>query len=143
MKRFKFGRGERKKHIYGVDDIVSVSKTLKSMNYRPVEYMLSKDFAEFLRTVKKELFKKVQKINLDDLNDDTLDYYIDSKIDYMKRIAQEQYTHHLNLIKFNQAIVEGEISEAQEHQKNLKDDLKCIEDEIQVYKEIQKREKIF
>lgn len=133
----------KKKMGKGTDRLITLKKEFDVLNVTPIDYRYSTSYVEFLNKSKKILKDKILKISIDELCDDVLDYYIDSKVDEMKAVAKEQYVYHIHTINCQKGILDGELERAEGHCNNLKEDLAELEEEIREYKEIKKLKKIY
>lgn len=127
----------------GTDKVVTLRKEFEVLNCTPIDYMYSTDFIEFIKKIKNELKQIIQKLSIDELCEDVMDYYIDSKINEMKAIAKEQYTYHMEIIHQHKGLLDGELARARGHYNNLEGDLEELEKELKLYKEIKEAKHIF
>lgn len=126
----------------GTDETVTLHKEFSVLNYTPLDYMYTTKYLDFLDNAENSFRKTIEKISLDDLCDNMFDTYIDSIIQRMKSSAKEQYIYHMQLIDHHRGLLEGELVCAAGHLQNLQQDLKELEEEIEVYEKIKKEKHI-
>ena len=126
----------------GTDETVTLHKEFEVLNYTPLDYMYTTKYLDFLDTAENKFRKMIEKISLDDLCDNMFDSYIDSVIQQMKGSAKEQYAYHMQVIDHHRGMLEGELVCASGHLRNLQQDLKELEEEIDIYEKIKKEKHI-
>ena len=82
----------------GADTIVTLRKKIEELNYTPVDYKYTVQYAEFINGAEEQFRKMIDKISVDDLCESMLDAYINSNIEQMKASAAEQKTYHMHAI---------------------------------------------
>ena len=126
----------------GTDETVTLHKEFAVLNYTPLDYMYTTKYLDFLNNAENKFREMIEKISLDDFCDNIFDSYIDAVINQMKGSANEQYVYHMQVIDHHRGLLEGEIVYAANHLKNLQQDLKELEEEIEVYEKIKKEKGI-
>lgn len=127
----------------GAEETAIIHKEFDVLNYTPVDYKYTEKYLKFLQSSDKDFHEMIEKIKIDDLCDDLLDYYIDANINEMKASAKEQFTHHLDVINHHKGVLEGQIKSANEHLNLLKKDLEETEEEISALKRLKKDKNIY
>lgn len=133
-RKTKAGKGE--------DRTVSFHKEFEVLNYTPVDYSYTTQYANFLHSSETKFRRGIDNTVVDDLCDDMYDAYIDSIVRQMKSWAKEQYTYHMHLIGHYKGMIHGELICAEGHLENLKQDLDDIEQEMAVYKQLKQERNI-
>ena len=139
----KFFKKKKKNEYAKTENVVTVRKGIKVLNYTPLSYKFSQEFIEYLKGAKKELASDVAAMSLDDLNDDALDVKIESSVGKERQNGDQQYTYHLNSIKFDRGVAEGQLATAQGHLDDLTGDLSQIIQELEFYRNLQQEHNVF
>ena len=137
----KLSKKKTKDMNKGVEN-TSFQKEFEVLNYTPVEYRYTDQYKDFFSSVEKRFKESMDKIPVDDLSYDICDRYIESVVRQMKVSAREQYINHLYVITHYRGLLSGEMSRAQGHLENLKQDLKEIENQINTYLALKQERKI-
>ena len=93
-----------------VEKTVAFRKQVDVLNYVPRDYTVSRRWALFSDPARFTYVygRKLQKLNnVDELNGNLFDAYIDSEGDLIKTWGDEQHTHHRKLIVHNAGILRG------------------------------------
>lgn len=134
MRLFKRKRG--KVVGKGADKTVSLNKEFDVFNYTPVDYAYNHHYADFIINAEKYFRTVLNKVSVDEYNDEMFDSYIDSITDEMKNSALSQYTYHVHVIRHHKGLVEGVITKANGHRKNLIEDMEEINCDIAKYEKL-------
>lgn len=127
----------------GTEETVTLHKEFEALNYTPVDYKYTTQYADFITHAPAYFEKMIGKTEADDLCDTMLDAYIDAKVNQMKQYAKEQYTYHIHIIGHHKGLLDGEIVRATGHLINLEDDLKRLEQDIDIYRQLKKEKYIY
>ena len=120
---------------------VYIQKEFDVLNCVPTDYKYTKQYAEFIKNAQSDFRKRLDKMVIDDLCDTVFDAYIDAQINQMKQFAKEQHICHMNEIRNYKGIMHGEIIRATGYLSCLENDLKEIEQVIDIYKNMRQKAK--
>ena len=128
----KYVRSEGK----GSDQIEAFRKEIEVLNYTPVDYQYTEAYWKFRENAEKFFRDELNKIPINELCTSVFDSRIRSETEKMKKSAKEQYTNHMQVIRHHSGILNGQLTLARGHQKNLKQDLETLEGELEKYKQL-------
>ena len=126
----------------GSEEIVALQKEFEVLNCTPLDYRYTDWYADFLSNAESIFRKAVHRTPTDDLSGDMLDSYIDSVTGRMKRSGREQYDYHMNVIRHNKGLLDGELVLARGHLRNLREDERELSQQIEAYKNLKQRKNI-
>ena len=132
FRRRKYVRSEGK----GSDEIETFRKEIEVLNYTPVDYQYTLEYWKFWKNAEKFFRDELNKIPINDLCAAVFNPRIRSETEKMKKSAKEQYRNHMQLIRHQVGILNGNLVMAGRHQENLKQDLKELEENLEKYKQL-------
>lgn len=126
----------------GTEKTVSFSKTIEVLNYTPIEYRLTKRWAEFSDIDKFEdrYTKKIKGLDVDEMCGELYDSEILMEAALMKASAAEQQIHHKSLIQHNKGVFKEDLEKLNRLLADLENDLTNLDREIERLKSLQKKE---
>lgn len=126
-----------------VEKTVAFHKKVDVLNYIPREYTVSRRWALFSDVDRFTYIygRKLAKLNnVDEMNGDMFDAYIDSEGDLIKTWGDEQHTHHRKLIVHNAGILRSNRSKLNSLLEHLKEDLAEVDKKTAELEAIRKGE---
>lgn len=124
---------KRKSIGKGTDKDVSLSKEIDILNYHPVGYKYSQQWADFNKNAENYFRQSIAKMNIDDLCDEMFDSLIDAELFDMIASAKEQYAFHFETINHIRGMVKGQIHKAEGKKELINSDIERYDDELQKY----------
>ena len=109
---------------------VSLSKSLDVLNYTPVKYSFSDEYTHFINNADEIFTSTLDKVSVDEMNDEMFDHLIRSTELTEKRYAERQKTEHVGIIDHLLYMISGQLLLGECHLKNLEEDKKQLEEEL-------------
>lgn len=132
FRRRKYVRSEGK----GSDEIETFRKEIKVLNYTPMDYQYTLEYWKFWKNAEKFFRDELKKIPINDLCATVFNPRIRSETEKMKKSVKEQYRNHMQLIRHQVGILNGDLVMARRHQENLRQDLKELEENLEKYRQL-------
>lgn len=123
MRKWKVLSGKLKKDKSALPDTKAFDLQIAVLNYSPVAYMYTAEFADFLQNAVRDFSKSIAAAKSDDLNVGMYDCLIDGQVCKMRKSAQAQYNRHCETLTHHERVLSGEVSRITDYLKLLRQDL--------------------